>query len=419
VSDKSAPSGSGPLLDPRNTKILFFVLSFVMVAGLFFCAEVYVSFQDGLEKSGHVLGRDFVNYWMGGQAVANGWLDELFNVDAYVARLRDMFGASYPGHNWSYPPHYLFLVAPLALFSYLTAFFVWIVCGLTAYGFSLRSLKLPLSWYIIALAAAPVALAVVFFGQNGLITGALVLAGLGLRDRRPWLAGIFIGLLTIKPQLGLLIPFLLIIQQNWKTLASAAVTTVILIVASAIVFGWQSWSTYFTVIAPYQTDIMTDGKGIFIAMMPTAFMAARSVEASVATSAMVHVIFAVLGLTMALVTMWVTRHDRDRSGASAVTILATFVVVPYIFNYDMPAVVGAVLIWMSAHLRRPSLPRAAVASFALSLPIVGPPLALIGLSVAPVVMLALLAIVTSDVCGEHWARFRRGGLAVAVSRAPR
>ncbi len=43
-------------------------------------------------------------------------------------------------------------------------------------------------------------------GQNGFLTAALLGGALHWLDRKPWLAGILIGMLAYKPQFGVLIP---------------------------------------------------------------------------------------------------------------------------------------------------------------------------------------------------------------------
>jgi uncharacterized membrane protein len=47
--------------------------------------------------------------------------------------------------------------------------------------------------------------------QNGFLSAALLLGGLALRMQRPLLAGVLIGCLTIKPQLGVLLPLPLLV----------------------------------------------------------------------------------------------------------------------------------------------------------------------------------------------------------------
>ena len=60
-------------------------------------------------------------------------------------------------------------------------------------------------------------------GQNGFLTAALIGGTLYLMPMRPVLAGICLGLLSYKPQYGLLFPLVLIAASQWTVFVSAAV----------------------------------------------------------------------------------------------------------------------------------------------------------------------------------------------------
>lgn len=53
------------------------------------------------------------------------------------------------------------------------------------------------------------------FGQNSFLTAALLGGSLLLLDKRPIVAGVLIGLLSYKPQFGLLIPLVLVATGRW------------------------------------------------------------------------------------------------------------------------------------------------------------------------------------------------------------
>src|SRR6185503_11273055 len=53
---------------------------------------------------GYLIGRDFVNTWMGAGAALAGNPQPWFDFDTYNRALQALFGPSFPEHNWSYPP---------------------------------------------------------------------------------------------------------------------------------------------------------------------------------------------------------------------------------------------------------------------------------------------------------------------------
>ena len=67
---------------------------------------------------------------------------------------------------------------------------------------------------------------------------------LRLPRQRPLLAGILIGTLTLKPQLGLLFPVMLAASGRWRVFVAAAVTGLLIAAAAAALFGPQAWSDF-------------------------------------------------------------------------------------------------------------------------------------------------------------------------------
>ena len=92
-------------------------------------------------------------------------------------------------------------------------------------------------WALLVGAAFPAVFVNLMHGQNGFLNTALLGFGLLWLDRRPWLAGVCIGLLVYKPHFGVLLPLLLAVQGRWKTFASAAVTAVAFCAAAYAAYG--------------------------------------------------------------------------------------------------------------------------------------------------------------------------------------
>ena len=100
---------------------------------------------------------------------------------------------------------------------------------------------------------------------------------LRLLDTRPITAGVLIGLLTVKPQLGILFPFLLIASGRWKVFFMAAVTAIALCSRSIAIGGLDGWQDYITKALPLQREVLQDAAGTAMPFQPSIFMNIRGV----------------------------------------------------------------------------------------------------------------------------------------------
>src|SRR3984957_8602847 len=163
--------------------------------------------------------QDGLNIWTGAHMALSGQLATLFDPWAYG----DWFHAHFGGdlHTWSYPPSYLLVALPFGLlqpvagvlcYDALTLFILF--AALRACGFGWR--------FCAAILFCPATFASLYDHTNGALFAAFVVAGLFLAETRPYFAGVLIGLLTMKPQLGLLIPVFWLARGNWRSIFAAA-----------------------------------------------------------------------------------------------------------------------------------------------------------------------------------------------------
>jgi hypothetical protein len=265
-----------------------------------------------------------------------------FAFDAFNAGLEAMFYHGFPVHNWSYPPHLLLMTWPLGFLPYMPAYIAWCVGGLVLYlwaasdGFSRRD-RLPM------LAVAPAVAINVFTGQIGFITATLISSALKRLDRRPVVAGVCFGLLTVKPQLGLLVPLMLMLTRRWVTFAAATGTVAAMAALAACLFGFDVWTEYFRLVLPVQQDILVNGGGLAPAMMPTVFMNARVAHLPIPVAWTLQAVMSAVAVAAVCWTFW---RRRDETLSIALFVTASFLVTPYAFNYDM-----VVFGWVIALLR--------------------------------------------------------------------
>ena len=109
------------------------------------------------------------------------------------------------------------------------------------------------------------------FGPERVSVGALMIGGLRLAAAGRSLAGVLFGLLTFKPQLGVLIPVALVAAGLWRAIAAAAcVTALARVVASGLVFGFDVWPAWVHQMADYAS-----GYDVVVDLMPTIYANVR------------------------------------------------------------------------------------------------------------------------------------------------
>jgi glycosyl transferase family 87 len=288
-----------------------------------------------------VVGRDFLNFWMYGRAAALPDPGRWYDVALYQRELAALLGPGYPGQNWSYPPTIMLISAPFGLLGYLPALLAWTVIGLGVFvAVAMRHIADRRA--LLALLVSPTAMFCLISGQSSLLTTAVLIGIFALLNRRPVVAGMLIGLLTLKPQLGLLLPIILIASGRWRVFIAAAVTALALAALTAALFGMDVWTTFFTQGLPTQNIVLTDPDGIATPFYPTVFMNLRGIGLSYAAAMSVQACFAV---GAAAIVAWAFRY---RAGADPCVLFALFIAcsisaVPYLLVHDTLALCFAAL----------------------------------------------------------------------------
>ena len=192
---------------------------------------------------------DFAEFWGAGKLAATGHAAAAYRWADLRAVLEQGApgGFAHAGFPFFYPPLLLLLLAPLAAGSIWVFAAAWV--GGTFAGFLGFVRTLGRNPAVLALAiASPAGFLCVAVGQNGLLTAALLGAGLAQLDRRPILAGVLLGLLAYKPQFGVLLPFALAASGRWKSFAAAGVSVIAAAGLSTVVFGAGVWTALFSAL---------------------------------------------------------------------------------------------------------------------------------------------------------------------------
>jgi arabinofuranan 3-O-arabinosyltransferase len=281
---------------------------------------------------------DFVNVWTAGRFALDGhpslaW-DWNIQKQAEVVLLQQDFKGYFA---WHYPPPFLFVAELLAQFPYAVALVGWAFVSMLPYLAVVRAI-VGRNFGILLAAAFPPVLINTFVGQNGCLTAALIGGTLYLMPMRPVLAGVCLGLLSYKPQYGLLFPIVLIAAREWTTFVSAALVAAALAFVSWLQFGTESWQAFFHWIPMFSQAFLHDGDAPWWKLQ-SVYALVRYFDGPEQFAWMVHAIL--LGTVLiTLVLIW--RGQLPYPIKAAALVLGTLLTTPYLFMYDMVVLAIAV-----------------------------------------------------------------------------
>ena len=229
------------------------------------------------------------------------------------------------------------IAALVAVLPYAWGLAVWLAASLAAYLAVMRAI-LPRPETLLIAIAFPAIFVNIGHGQNGFFTAALLGGALHLIDRRPWIAGLLIGLLAYKPQFGVLIPIALVAGGRWHCICAAAATIAVLVAVSMATLGSGVWHAFAVSTNFTQTVVLEQG-GTGWEKIQSLFSAARMWGAGV------HVAYAIqiaLALTLAATIAWLWQSDAAFELRASALATASLLATPYVLDYDLVALSVAI-----------------------------------------------------------------------------
>jgi alpha-1,2-mannosyltransferase len=299
--------------------------------------------------NGEPIGSDFVNVWAASASALKGHPAAIYDIRLHHAAEQAAVGNRKVGlYGWHYPPTFLLIALPLALLPYVVAALVWESATLLAFVSAIRriipSRIAPSREALWLLLAFPPVMINFVNGQNGFLTAALFGYALTLLESRPVVAGIFFGLLTYKPQFGLLIPLALIASRRRRTFISASATAGAFALTSLILFGSATWRAFFASVSLTRGAVLENG-GLAFFKLESAFGAIRMWGGSTSAAYAAQMITA---FSAAAVVIWLWRKGGEASFALQAAALCTgsLLVTPYVIDYDL-VLLALPIAWMA------------------------------------------------------------------------
>jgi hypothetical protein len=296
----------------------------------------WIGLSHGLiDHSGKPLGTDFMSFYAASKLALTGHAAQAWDPYAHQAAQDAIFGRQLGYWAFFYPPAYLLICTPLALLPYGLSLCVWLA-GTTA-----AAVLLARQWLkqqapgiiigLIPLLAFPALWINIGNGQNAALTTAFFLGGCLLLDRRPVIAGLILGLLIIKPQLGLALPFVLIASGRWKTVFAAGMSALGLSLAAWLLVGTEGYLAFLHNSGLARTTLE---QGLVSPARMQSLFAALMLWKSPLWLAYGAQILLALGV-IASACFIIRRYRPDHFGLSALMVAATLLMSPFMLDYDL------------------------------------------------------------------------------------
>ena len=289
--------------------------------------SLYVSLRDGTPI-------DFASYWAAARLTLAGNAAGAYDLAAHRAVESQAIAIGEAFLPFAYPPSYLLLILPFGALPFAPAVIAWVASTLGLYAAAAR--KLMPGALALALAFPP-ALASGMVGQNGFLLAAVWIAAALLYPRRPFAAGLLLGLLALKPHLGILLPIAFLAARDWRAFTGAALGATATLGIGLALFGPAIWQD-FAAMMPLYARLTADG-AIGWQKMASVYATLRLAGLPAGIGWTVHIAVAILSTAM-VIRIW--RGSHDPLLRMAILVTATALISPYLYVYDQLLLIVAI-----------------------------------------------------------------------------
>ena len=345
VSQQIVPNATSQFSASRTIKLFGLTLA---LGYLIVLSGSYVRGYFLTDAQHQPIANDFVNVWAAGRLTLDGNPPAAYDWPTHRTVEVHAVGHDFDGYyGWHYPPTFLFVAAALATLPYLPAAILWLAATLSAFVAAMATILGGRTGLLVA-CGFPAAIWNVTAGQNGFLTAALIGGTLGLMERRPALAGVCLGLLTYKPQFGLLFPIVLFADRQWRMITVACCVAAVLVALSWLAFGSASWQA-FAHWMPITSHIVLGEGGADWSRLQSLYGLVRAHGGGEPLAWTIQAVGTVAVAT-AVLSIWRSRAAFELKAASlaAGALLAT----PYVYMYDLVVLAIAVAFLLRYALTR-------------------------------------------------------------------
>jgi hypothetical protein len=239
------------------------------------------------------------------------------------------------------PPTALLLLYPLGFLSGKAALASWTVLQIALLALVLRTPYIKRNFAgepggvntmaLLGITFFAFSLQNILYGQAALLCSCFFLLVIILRRTHPVLAGIALGLFSFKPQLGLLLPLLLLAEGNVKAILAALITTLAMIALSVAAFGGTLWQEYHETLL-ILGRFMAKNQSALLSITISFYGSLRNLGFSPALSGFCQCLLSAL----VALGLWPVLRKGGEAYKILMLSLAAYLVTPYALLYDTP-----------------------------------------------------------------------------------
>jgi alpha-1,2-mannosyltransferase len=311
------------------------------------------------DRGGNLKGADFIHLYTLGSVALEHRVADLYDMNAQAELTAQRVPAA-AGIRYVplYPPQVSVFFALLAALPYGGVLIAWLVFSAAVYGLCCYAFWRACpnlsgdGWTVFLLAAAfPGFFHLILWGQaSALALACFTMAFISLRKERALIAGLALGCLIFKPQLGLAAAVVFAFARAWEVLAGGVLSAVSQLAVAWFYYGVGSLQQWMRVLLrvtytmptlepkPYQTHSLPTFWTMLVPRLDLAFG---------------------LYLLSACLVLWMTISTwRDRRSNLCLRyssmLLATVLIAPHLTVYDLVILAPAFLLLADWLVSRPS-----------------------------------------------------------------
>ncbi len=334
------------------------------------------------DRDGTIKFQDFIQFPIAARLIAQGRASELYDDRVLADGIRAIVGRDTTVHlQYFYGPQVALPFVPLGQLPFLAQAGIWVALSLLMYCAcvyllwkecpALRPYRALVS--LGALAYPPLFHFFVRGQLSAVVLVCFTAACLAFLARRDWLAGIAFGFLVFKPQFLVAVPLVLLLAPAWKVFAGLALSASAQLAFAFLYFGPPVMRPYLSTLLrsagqPSTTELV---------FSPIQMHSLRTFwELLIPWPRGVGILYVVSSIVVVAMAAAIWKSSSPRAFRFSALTLASVLVNPHIYVYDLLALVPVFLLmadWALDHAYHPSVNALRVLLYlAFVLPLLGP-----------------------------------------------